>query len=154
MRRLARLARLVVVGLLVGLGGGFCVGRLVGLLHRLTRLTEKGLVGVVALSGSCVRNELALVLLPLIHDNRGHDTAHDDHGEHADKYPDPYGNGAALPFGVLRAAGRCAGGLPLDLMGIHVVESDLVAVNLTAVGLGDLAGESDGLGKLHLIGLW
>ena len=41
---LAGLARLVVVRLLIGLGGGFCVGRLVGLVSRLARMSEEGLV--------------------------------------------------------------------------------------------------------------
>ena len=71
---LAGPALLVVAGLLVGLGGGLGMVRLVGLLHRLAQLSllaEEELVGVVALSGSCVRTELGLPLfLPPAHDKR------------------------------------------------------------------------------------
>ena len=95
------LTRLDWPALLVGLGGGLGVTRLVRLLNRLARLTEKSLIGVVARSGSCIRNELGVVLLPLVHDDCGDSAAHDGHGEHPDKRPDPHGSGAALPLGVL-----------------------------------------------------
>ena len=161
--RLAELTRLAVVRLLVGVGCRPCVTRLVGLtrlavvrllvgLTRLVRLAEEGPVGVVALSGSRVGSELGLLLLlPLAHGNRDAST---DSGrwDCSHQQPRPGGSGAAPSCALLRAARRRAGSgfvLPLDLVRVPIVEGDLGAVNLAAVGFGDLAGEGHRLSDVE-----
>ena len=167
--RLIGLTRLAVVRLLVGVGCRPCVTRLIGLtrlaeltrlavvgllvgLTRLVRLAEEGLVGIVALSGSRVGAELGLLLLlPLAHGNRDAST---DSGrwDCSHQQPRPGGSGAAPSCALLRAARRRAGSgfvLPLDLVRVPIVEGDLGAVNLAAVGFGDLAGEGHRLSDVE-----
>lgn len=76
---------------------GSAWSRLVGLLHRLAQLSllaEEDLVGVVALSGSCVRTELGLsLLLPPAHDKRGGST---DNGRWECFRKQPYPGGMGL----------------------------------------------------------
>ena len=90
----------------------------------LTGLAGEGLVRVVALNGSAIGG-LALVLLAA-GDEEGGSAAGHGQDSNADKDPHPHGDGTVLA---------------LHLVVHRVGEGDLVALDLAAVGLSDLAGE-------------